>query len=103
MPRNDVDACELCGRDFLPLTFHHLVPSKVHSRRWVQQKWTKEELQQGLDLCADCHGAVHRFVPDHAELARTGHSRELLLAHPDIARFVRWVSKQRGRQPVRRK
>lgn len=103
MPRRrQSECCELCERDFLPLTFHHLVPRKVHNRRWVKLRWTRDELNQGLDLCQDCHGAVHRFLPDHEELARIGHSRELLLAHEEIGRFVAWVAQQRGRNPVRR-
>ena len=94
------DRCALCGRD-RPLTFHHLVPKKVHSRRRVKRRFDREELQRGIHLCRPCHRAVHHFVP-HLELAERYHTLDALREHPDIARFVAWASKQdRGKGYVR--
>ena len=50
---------------------------------------------QTVPLCKDCHRAIHRLVPKEKELGRYYHSLELLLAHPEIAKFVDWVKKQR--------
>ncbi len=85
--------CTLCERE-RPLTFHHLVPKKVHKKSILLKKFTKEEMQtMGLMLCTDCHKAIHRHI-DHIELGRFYHSKEALLEHPEVAKFVKWVAKQ---------
>lgn len=83
--------CELCGRTH-ELTFHHLIPRSQHPNRWFRRTFSREDMARGLRVCRDCHAAVHRFVPSEKELGRAYNSRELLLGHPDIARFVAWVS-----------
>ena len=35
------------------------------------------------------------MIPREKELGRNYHTIDLLLAHPEIGKFVRWVSKQR--------
>lgn len=90
--------CELCARE-RALTFHHLIPRTVHSNRWFKRRYTREELARGLDLCSDCHAAIHRFVPSEKELGRRYATREALLEHPEIAKFVAWVAR---RAPDRR-
>jgi len=86
-------ACALCERE-RPLTFHHLVPKKVHKKSILLKKFTKEEMQtMGLMLCTDCHKTIHRHI-DHIELGRFYHTQEALLGHPEISKFVKWVAKQ---------
>lgn len=50
-------------------------------------------LTLGILLCSDCHSAIHRHI-DHIELARFYHTKEALLGHPEISKFVKWVAKQ---------
>ena len=88
-------ACELCQRD-RRLTFHHLIPATLHSNRWFKKNFTREEMEQGVLLCTDCHAAVHRFI-SHKDLARDWNTLEKLRAHPDVEKFVGWVSRQQGR------
>jgi hypothetical protein len=52
-------------------------------------------MQQTVDLCADCHRAVHRLVPSEKDLGRGFATLERLNAHPAIARHIAWVRKQR--------
>jgi hypothetical protein len=30
--------CEICGRDWIPLTYHHLIPKEVHAKA-LKRKW----------------------------------------------------------------
>ena len=86
--------CELCNRS-ITLTFHHLIPKKVHKRRDIQEMFSKEECQQrGLWVCTDCHSTIHRTL-DHKDLGLVYNSREKLLEHEGISKFVTWVAKQR--------
>ena len=48
-------------------------------------------------LCTDCHSAIHKFATEK-ELGRDWNTVEKLRQHPDIGRFVRWVSRQQGKQ-----
>ena len=91
--------CALCGRD-RPLTFHHLIPRALHRRKKIASAYSKEELQAGVDLCRDCHDAVHRFATEK-ELAEQYCTLEKLREHPDVARFVAWVRTRGGRYRLR--
>jgi hypothetical protein len=100
MGRSTIGPCQLCERE-LRLTFHHLIPRTLHANRWFKKTFTREQMSAGLDLCADCHSALHTFVPEK-QLGREHNTREKLLAHPEIGRFVAWVSTRRGRHRTRR-
>ncbi|MCA8924455.1 MAG: hypothetical protein KDD82_21775 [Planctomycetes bacterium] len=89
--------CALCARE-LNLTFHHLIPRTTHRNKWFRKTFSFEERNRGLDVCPDCHGAIHRFVPNEKVLGRSFNTRELLLAHPELAAFVRWVSTRGARR-----
>ena len=52
-------------------------------------------MRQTVDLCRDCHSAVHKFVPDQKELGRDLNTIEKLLGHPEISRYVEWAKKQK--------
>lgn len=95
----DEARCALCERD-RPLTFHHLIPKALHRRKRYARRYTKEELARGVDLCRDCHDAVHRFLGEQ-ELADHYPTLERLRTHPEVARFVAWVSTRGGRYRLR--
>lgn len=92
--------CALCERAH-PLTFHHLIPRTVHRKRWARTRFSPEALQEGIWVCRDCHDAIHRFIP-HRALAEEHRSLETLKTHPELARFVAWVSRQGGRRRTAR-
>lgn len=86
------DRCELCHRR-RPLTFHHLIPRTLHSNKWFKKNFTREQMAAGLNVCRDCHGAIHRFIPEK-RLGREYNTRKKLLAEPQVAQFVAWIAKR---------
>jgi hypothetical protein len=86
--------CELCGRD-QPLTFHHLIPKAVHSKKKFQKRFTKEQMQEGIDICRKCHSGIHDIIEDEKELADKYYTKALLLEHEGIVKHVAWVRKQK--------
>lgn len=92
--------CELCTR-VRALSFHHLIPRTTHSNKWFRKTFTREQMATGLDLCSDCHSAIHRFVPSEKELGRSHNTKQALLTHPDIATFVAWVATREGKRRYR--
>jgi len=95
-----IGPCALCGRE-VPLTFHHYIPRTVHSNKWFKKNFTREQMAEGIDVCRDCHSAVHKFVPSEKELARKYNAREKLLEHEEIATFVAWISQRDPSSRVR--
>jgi hypothetical protein len=99
MATDDQGPCEACGRD-QARTFHHLIPRSQHHRKWFKARFTRDEMGAGVMVCRDCHSAFHQFLSEK-ELGRDFHTLEALLGHPQIGRYVRWVSGQRGRHRTR--
>lgn len=93
-------ACRLCHR-VRPLTFHHLIPRTLHRKPRFKRAYSREELNEGVMLCRDCHDAVHRFVSEK-DLGSDYRTLEALRAHPEIARFVAWVKKRKGRHRMKK-
>ncbi|KAJ4386019.1 hypothetical protein N0V93_008910 [Gnomoniopsis smithogilvyi] len=92
--RGKVSECEICERDWVPLTYHHLIPRFVHAKA-VKRGWHREEdLQNVAWLCRACHTFVHRFA-GHEELAREYFTVERLLEQEEIRNFAMWVSRVR--------
>ncbi len=81
--------CQLCQCDEVR-SFHHLIPRTLHSNKWFKKRHTREEMQQGLDVCSACHSAVHDLIPNTKELGRHYNTRKKLSSHPQIRRFLRW-------------
>lgn len=92
--RDQAAGCELCGRDWVPLGYHHLIPRFVHAKV-VKRGWHRaDELQNVAWLCGACHRQVHRFA-NHEDLARYYYTVERLLAEPEMQRFAAWASRLR--------
>lgn len=86
--------CEICAREHLPLTYHHLIPRQVHAKA-VKRGWAKEwELAKVAWLCRACHSFVHR-VASNEELAREWSSVEVLLEREDVQKWAAWVGRIR--------
>ena len=88
-----INVCPLCGRD-KPLTFHHLIPRKIHRRTYYRKNYTRAELNKGIDICRPCHSAIHKFY-DEMHLAKELNTLELLLADPALKKHFEWMSRQR--------
>ena len=93
MAPSSLGRCELCGRQ-QPLTFHHLIPRKVHRRPRFRKHYSREQLNQGIELCRLCHRAVHRLYSE-MELAQRLNSLAALRADPAVARHLAWAARQK--------
>ena len=97
--------CPCCARQ-LDLSFHHLIPRKVHRRRRFARLYSKQQLAMGVYICRDCHTAIHS-VYSEMELANSFCSLDLLLGDEKLARSFSWLGRQRrqstaplpGKQP----
>ncbi|OLN94208.1 hypothetical protein CCHL11_02831 [Colletotrichum chlorophyti] len=88
------EGCEICGRDWIALTYHHLIPRMVHDKV-VKRGWHREnELNNVAWLCRLCHSFVHRFA-GHEELARHYYTVDLLLEQEEVVRFAHYASRVR--------
>lgn len=93
MAKSQIAQCPLCQRT-LALTFHHLIPRKVHRRKYFAKTYSRAELNQGINLCRGCHTAIHRTF-DEMTLAKELNSLEALLSTPEIQRHIIWAAKQK--------
>ena len=87
--------CPCCGRT-LALTFHHLIPRKLHRRSFFRRRYSRAELVRGFYLCRLCHDGIHNRYSE-VELGRTRATPELLLEDPELQRHFNWVARQRVR------
>ncbi|MBT8149075.1 MAG: hypothetical protein KJO24_04045 [Gammaproteobacteria bacterium] len=78
----------------MELTYHHLIPRKVHRRRHFQKNYSRQQLQQGILVCRLCHKGIHKLI-DEMTLAREYTSTVRLLAHPALQRHIQWVRQQK--------
>ena len=86
--------CPFCGRK-VNLTFHHLIPKKMHRRRYFRKTFTREQLAAGIYLCRLCHSGVHDLF-DEMTLARQLNTPSLLRGNELLAKHCQWVSRQRS-------
>ena len=85
--------CELCNRENL-LNFHHLIPVSQHSNRWFKQRYTRSELSQGINICAnECHKEIHRIIPEK-QMGKFYNTKKLLMTHPKIKKYLKWVNRR---------
>ena len=95
--KHQAEACELCGRDEVALTEHHLIPRAVHRKKAFRKRFDLDEMRRRkLMVCRKCHRGIHRLIPDERTLAREYNTREALLGHEALRRHVAWVRRQRG-------
>lgn len=86
--------CEICGRDWIPLSYHHLIPKEVHGKV-LKRKWHEEwRLNSVAWLCRACHSFVHRCESNEV-LARDYWTVERLLEREDVQQWAKWVSRVR--------
>lgn len=87
------ESCPLCQRN-TALTFHHLIPRKMHRRAYFRKHFSKEQLNAGIHICRQCHSGIHRFY-DEMRLAKDFATLEALQTDATLRRHFDWVSRQR--------
>lgn len=88
------DACPLCHRQ-VALTFHHLIPKKVHARNFFKKKYKKDELRDGIMICRLCHNGLHDLY-DEMTLGKTFNTLDAISADPALSKHFNWVAKQKA-------
>ena len=88
--------CELCYSEDVH-NFHHFIPRTLHSNKWFKKRYTRKQMQEGMSLCKSCHDAIHELIPDEKKLGRHYNTMEKLLAHPQVAGYVKW-KRERGQK-----
>lgn len=92
--RSTTTECEICARDWVPLTYHHLIPRAVHAKA-LRRGWHREQdLQAAAWLCRACHSFVHRLAGNE-ELAREYYTVARLMARDEVRAFAAWVGRVR--------
>ena len=86
--------CALCGRRSA-LTFHHLIPRKVHRRPRFKRSYPRAELARGIDICRLCHDGIHALY-DEMTLAQSLRTLDDLKNDPRIRKHAAWVRKQKS-------
>ena len=90
-----IDKCELCGSTNDYLNFHHLIPRTLHSNKFFKKNYDKDYLKNhGIWICKFyCHVQIHRFITEK-DMGLTYNTKEKLLEHPDVKKFIEWRSKR---------
>ncbi|EDU49270.1 hypothetical protein PtrSN002B_009276 [Pyrenophora tritici-repentis] len=92
-------ACELCSRDWVPLTYHHLIPKQAHARVLKRGWHTEDKLNSVAWLCRACHSFVHRLAGNE-ELAKSYYTVDLIKdggieedadKRAEVEGWMRWV------------
>lgn len=81
--------CELCQAEEAH-NFHHFIPRTLHSNKWFKRRYTREQMQEGVQVCKQCHQTIHDLIPKEKELGRHYNTMDKLLAHPQVAGYVKW-------------
>ena len=85
--------CPFCRRE-TALTFHHLLPKKMHRRTYFRKNFSKAELNRGIDICRLCHSGIHNHY-NEMTLAKQFSSLEQLMNDEALQKHFHWVSKQK--------
>ncbi|SHF87861.1 HNH endonuclease [Marisediminitalea aggregata] len=93
--KQKADTCACCGRTTY-LTFHHLIPRKMHRRPHFKKHYSKAELAAGVMVCRQCHNGIHKFYNEMV-LAKQLNTLPLLLSDPTLSAHFAWVSRQKVR------
>ncbi len=95
-PHPRPDRCELCLRQGVSVDKHHLIPKTRHKNKRNKKNFDRDEVKERvLWLCPACHKTIHATLTEK-QLEYDYNTRDKLLEHPEIRRFVEWV---RARPP----
>jgi 5-methylcytosine-specific restriction protein A len=91
MKNKQMGTCELCVREYLETTMHHLTPKEMGGT-----------FGPTADLCLACHKQIHALYTNE-ELAVRLNTIEALRADEKAASFLKRVRKQPSSKLVRTK
>ncbi|WP_145047130.1 HNH endonuclease [Paenibacillus xylanexedens] len=77
------DRCELCGREPVKTTVHHLTPKQMGGSSMPT-----------ADLCIACHKQIHSLFTNRDIMTLGLTTLQALREHERMAPFIRWIRKQ---------
>ncbi len=96
-----IGECELCSKENAVLTFHHLVPRKLHRKSIITKLFPETDLHTyGIMVCASCHKMIHKKI-NHFDLATEYNSLQKLKAHQELSKFIRFQQKSNKNKRVK--
>jgi hypothetical protein len=73
---------------------HHLIPKSTHPY-WVKKGLDRKFLlSHTVDICRECHNAIHRLI-DEETMGHSYRTLDALLAHEGVRKHAQWASKQK--------
>jgi hypothetical protein len=88
-----IGTCDLCKRREVDVTRHHLIPRTTHKNKKTKKETKFEDRIKTVPLCRPCHNQIHHIFTEK-ELERQWNTVEHLLTHPEVIKFVTWISKR---------
>jgi hypothetical protein len=95
--KSSAEGCELCEREHIPLTYHHLIPRSTHVKALARKWHTKDQLNNVAWLCRACHTFVHGLASNEV-LAKELYTVELIEDREETGRWVGWIGRIRWRK-----
>ncbi|ARN75300.1 hypothetical protein [Oceanicoccus sagamiensis] len=92
-----VGSCPLCQRQ-TNLTFHHLIPKKMHRRSFFKKHYKRQQLAAGIYICRQCHTGIHTLFTEMT-LAKELNTVKQLRQNKALNKHCRWVARQHISQP----
>ncbi|MFC3040473.1 HNH endonuclease [Virgibacillus xinjiangensis] len=83
--------CELCGRQEVETTVHHLIPKEMGGT-----------FGPTADLCRPCHKQIHALYSNQEIYTRLTTLKELR-ADDQLSRYIKWIRKQPPKKMIRTK
>ncbi|GAE37079.1 HNH endonuclease [Halalkalibacter akibai] len=80
--RKKIGQCQLCERDEVELTLHHLTPKEEGGNHLPT-----------VEICIPCHKQIHALYTNK-ELAIRLMSLERLKDDEELKKFIKWIKKQ---------
>ena len=93
--QSSTGVCPFCARR-TRLTFHHLIPKKLHRRTRFKKHYSREELNRGIDICRACHDGIHARY-DEMRLYQDFREPAALVADTELKKHFDWVARQKVR------
>lgn len=86
--------CELCGREGVRLTRHHLIPKTRHSNKRNKRNFDREDVKTRIAwFCRPCHTHAHCILTEK-QMEYEFNTLAALAAHPEIQKFAQWIAKK---------
>jgi hypothetical protein len=82
--------CELCEREPIKLTKHHVIPVTRHPNKKTKRETSRDDRHKVAWICRPCHDQIHVLISEK-DMEREYNTIEKLKSHPGVQKFILWV------------